>query len=1220
MTQAPGTVYDCLARNAIDSMLSAETSNKKQIDEMFDQAVETRVGYAFELVAVPVDNNCSCQADVDLNLSTALNTVATKLPVFPDYINSAYLAVQFPGIVGKVKQADQVGANNYKHTLEWQRLSGEGKPVEAAEPNAYPSVMPNDLCDADNSSLSFSGAGVKYDHSSREWVADSIETGEYKLKVGAALPIKVRPVQGSFAINHSTGVLTFINGAAIANTNAAVAPVSLPAAGPISIAFDASNGLTHTNSVGAWTDSASVAYIDWYPTIQDLQGGAATYSGAATGQKLSDASIVMPKFRVEIPMSAGAITANGGLGGSAHVVPTGSADGSPAGLALPSAAVPTHGSAKIHVLEAGRGFPPGAVINMRSGAVGNLYIPSSNAPTAPISTTLWTGDFLTENVPVTLQHSAFNQVRRSVAPAFGDLDWKTDSFKRTGTSTPYQWMKGDVVAVLPPTDKTTSLSAGGNGAPAFVTVLETDVDAPANKPISWVMLESAASKDKQDAINRHIVLTGGAIGVPKKGGGLNAVSGGFGFAPGHSSSTANTVFDSGTAWSDSGYSPSNDYSASLITPVFIPADEEKVDGFNISETDNAATVKQSRVGSVTGRVVADSVGVFTVRQDASFRRSYRCVPDTEAIRDGLAFEAPSALSDHSASDMNLPANPIDGGLAGLNVPLQAPDLDSSGNHVIARLVRQASHNGAATQFTNANLKVYGNIGYADPSAAARRARPLASQPYAHWVRGAVTRLVEKCNFYTGQTETNTMDQHDWVTMFAFEELQGHEGNRDGQIGGRDHRDREELIRASQQDHFEYVRLPFFFTLDDSHALNVINNNWSDYMMKWTMAAHKRLIVKSHPAVEVFRSVSSRNEVLVGNKLSGNSYDPAASLLQLAPKRSFVKPSSSQAINQNNNGVLRVKGYVILGCVYLNQEAQSKMVEDGSTEDDAEMRAARGAALCEDRSCSGGSGKYKDGRVDASRYGEVACSDNSDTTKAYMQTLHHWKKKDSKDEKINIKIVGSHPVCEFILLFQVADNGYTNDWMNFGSTVAPMFTLGQSAGPDTNSVIDSVYSLPASQQASTQNHPRGFSGKATTVSQNDALNGQPLCSLQDPQGPVDWIELKANNNTRITKAPGSHFCKLVPHMMHSQSPDLKNNAFVYALPLSSEPEEVDAWSGSLNQGRLTNINITVNFSEAAKNLQLACHVIQRTWNIRTTTDESQGGAKYSNQATVEISSA
>ena len=1289
MVQAAGTVYDCLAKNAIDSVLqSGETGDYRHSGSAsgspltyFYESVTPHPGFAFEYVAVPIDNNCSCMSKVELEATVTNPNAQTKLPTFPDFITSAHLAVQLPAIIGEVDIANGTGghvaAGTAGLTLEAMARAGvtggQGSKVStASENNLYPSVTANDECDAVNSSLSVSGSGVRFNQVSGQWEAHVATVTSYNLRQGVELQVGeqgLTAAEDAVSEFHDSLPIMVSVDTAVRDTQTDV------------VTFGPAEGADSKDLVAHVTNAEATASID--------------------------PEVVPPTIQFSTKKTSALSPGTGAFFG-------GGAQGLYDSTNLPVATV----------IDPGRRLVPGMKFAMtttntdtHNGSV------SDGVATALADTSFVLNEsafHATENIPLS---GPFGDLLWDCAPA---LAGKVDHVNNQGFNTKAsgaEWMVGDIVAVTPATCD--------YGAPVFVRVMAVNFQGIGNKVVSWVTIEAPPQADNS---NIGKVLSGSAA-MPLILPGLDNATrpGGYGFKAGSCTAGADGSgsYSLGTAQERSGGSTDAINSAASNTNLqlsLIQAANSKVPGLN-----NGSLYSRQGTTFVAGN---SPLGHMRVRHDAMFRRSYRCIPATEAWQDGVSFEPMDATADAGSTEWAVAGSkpvprraaipmfePSDLGSTnsagsetrnpGRQGPFLANQIVYKESQPIAERVGPGAQvpNAAAAGTPSSNDIVYGNVSYASPSLSARGPLPLSASHYAHWVNGAAMRLVEKCNFYTGQTETNTMDQHDWVTMFAFEELMGAEGNRPHVLAGRGRRTRDELIRASQREQLIFVRLPFFFTLATSSSLEVIATNWADYMIKWNMAPHSRLIVKSNPSVKVYPAAPAATS---DTRIAGQSqWDVRGGLTASSTRYSNVKRAGSAAA-YTDTSKLPIHAYVVLGCVYLNQTMRAQVTEgfdedqgygvvdvaerqrqfkhalylhpvtfmDGAMRDalvkdgdypilkdidgwssegnltvaaidkfvnDLKTDKVTGELISEldeamqdigiggdrcagpsgcgqftargDAHGHGGSGMYINQPMRSDQlYGSyqtggvnALCGEAGEYTRAYIQTLRHLAVKGAGDQNIAITIVGSHPVIEFLLLFQVPDNAYANEWQNFTANVPPRFTLGSSQS--LKGGVLQNYQESSNQEATTTSYPRGFSSIAESASQNSQGANQPRATLQDTRGPVKTVKVTANNNARISLAPGEQFCSLVPAVQHSQNPDLARGAYVYALPIALMPESNLEWSGSLNQGRLTNIKIELTFNDEAKNLALMCHVIQRCWNIEQTTAEGQGGAKYANVATI-----
>lgn len=1270
-TQAPGTVYDCLAQNSIDQMLQVDGAGSYRDSSIFYSRVQMNPGFAHELVAVPMDNNCTCMAEITLHPAQVQSSVQTKLPVFPDFVTSAHLAVQLPGIVGRVDPAQQA-ARDSKSMAGQLAAGSNGAAVQASEQNGYPSLVANDECDAHSSSLALSGAGVKFDQYKNEWVPNTHKVTRLRLKTGAKFPVDIQP-----AITDTPA------------TDAHEAAV-IALASPVRLFKDvslANHGLTNQ------LDPIQVTLKK-----SNVQGPQLGYT---TGTSSADSDQASASFRETI-IKIHLCEINKGTTETDVAAITGAAFGGKTGATGTSVAVGPNGESYIEVVQAGDGILPGAKITITEAEINAGA--GFQATASPLNG---------EELVYTFGQEMFHTVDEvALSGAFGDLQWQPADLHAVQTAAKLQYLPGDVLLVYSNSADQVAISGGAANAPCAIKVLAVNYPGPGNRPVSWITVDAGATSDAT------VVPVGTFTSLPTGNSSSRPVPGGYGFKPGQKSEDAAATpiasgKSSGNAYStDVGAPPATlsqfaPSAANTLGLVLIPAKDSTREG-NLANRaySSVAAAASVRLFAWNATNYADAIdvnpfGTVMVRHDAKFRRTHRCVPATEAIRDNIVIPEFDGTADAEHASF--------AGSSGVPVPklAAAPLFATSAasaaapgrvGHFVANELKYMQESdasaAAATEGTaTMNDKVYGNVSY-DNSNARRGPLPLSAQPFAHWVQGAAMRLVEQCNFYTGQTRTNTMDKCDFITMYAFEELIGFDGHRSHQLNGLGRKSREQLIRESQQQRVEYVRLPLFFTLDEGCALEVIATAWAEYMMEWKLAPHRRLIVKSNPSVKVYLSAgkgtNARNAVddTVVKYANSKPHDLRSGLLSSAMRSSNVFPESNS--NPLHEQDLKIKAYVVLGCVYLNQQSReqsvgaasggmshglesvvreiqaensgavpvgkfayrlgNKYVQSAGQQNEfllighggKEVKLERSSdpatnlmelvnnslAISDTSNCQSGAQSCGITAYDQiglaprhadldNHYADAAlCALNGETARAYCQTIRSSAMKKREDAAIDITLVGSHPVKELLLLFQVADNGYSNDWTNFGPVVAPAFTLGQDAGTATSdSIINNNYTIPTQNPA---DQPRGLDATRTSIGHGD--NAQPLSSLQHSRAPVKTIEVKANNNVRISKAPGAQFCRLIPDLKHSGSPDVDNNGYIYAIPIAYAPEDCQTWSGSLNQGRLTNMTVTVHFEDEAAKLQMAVHVVQRTWNIEQVTADGQGGAKFANQTTITVGAA
>ena len=217
----------------------------------------------------------------------------------------------------------------------------------------------------------------------------------------------------------------------------------------------------------------------------------------------------------------------------------------------------------------------------------------------------------------------------------------------------------------------------------------------------------------------------------------------------------------------------------------------------------------------------------TVKANPTFRRSFRCVPPMEIINSeyGLDFvrhaddaQGLAPAAGRTAQDSAANAS----GMQQRGVPLPKYSQPNAANN-------QGSY--LANEINPSDGVEYNNKPFVDPSSMPSGPRSLVAGHFAHYVRGAGLRMVEKAKFKSDQ---GTYDTHDFMTLYAFEELIGHEGKRSQYLNNMYPSSREELIQKSlaKQD---IVRLPFFFTLSYQCSLENVATLLSTYELMMTYA-------------------------------------------------------------------------------------------------------------------------------------------------------------------------------------------------------------------------------------------------------------------------------------------------------------------------------------------------------------------------------------------------
>jgi hypothetical protein len=234
-------------------------------------------------------------------------------------------------------------------------------------------------------------------------------------------------------------------------------------------------------------------------------------------------------------------------------------------------------------------------------------------------------------------------------------------------------------------------------------------------------------------------------------------------------------------------------------------------------------------------------------------------------------------------------------------------------------------------------------------------------------------------------------------------------------------------------------------------------------------------------------------------------------------------------------------------------------------------------------------------------------ESGERVKPYIQTLHKSVGLGAKidQESVKIKIVGTHPLIELIVAIQHDENARSTSWDNYGTV---MNQCWQSAEPKGEHL---------GGQSSRRAGPYGYSVAAQAI---DSAQNKHKADVQpkSAQGPIKTLKLLANANVRHSRAPGSHYTRLVPHIMHSNSPDEDKGAYLYSIPIALFPESCVEWTGSLNQGRLTELELEFEPVKSMKNSDISAtfHVMARTWNVHSIKNDL-GSPKFTNNLNIEI---
>lgn len=697
----------------------------------------------------------------------------------------------------------------------------------------------------------------------------------------------------------------------------------------------------------------------------------------------------------------------------------------------------------------------------------------------------------------------------------------------------------------------------------------------------------------------------------------------------------------------------------------------------ITNKDASGAVLLTTASTGSGTPAISASESFTVAAAPSFRRSFNCVPPMEAVSSEYGWDFVS----HAAQDTSKIAakNRDDANMAqpGALLPMWS-DADASSNK---GRYNKNTVSAAGVETINSSFSA---------GQAPKGARALVNGHYAHWVRGAGLRMVERAKFYS---DSGTYDQHDFMTLYAFEELIGHEGKRSQYLNNMNPQNREELIRQSLSAQDVYVRLPFFFTLSYQCSLENVATLLATFKIDFSFAALQRLIVRSSPAVEVNKGTalsiaeaeptsvivsekqgsdgSWRNNphtncphgtkangaiselaldvfVLLGavymnqnmrensasnadqsamlSSVYGISGDLSARISQAIASLAAASPGNKAAaqaeleqllkgydsrlagdqggINaQANSGSgsrqsgTRMVQQVIAGQPQFDSAGQPVMVEEQILE--GVSRYGAGGSVSESRRKLGAISQSQ--QAFGQKLSAYSIVSDNERVKPYIQTLHksiHVDAAKLKASTVSLRIIGSHPLIELIVCIQHDQNALSNNWTNLSTQIDQnWYAPGKTGNTDATEGIGLSNVGP---------YGYVYDSAGPDVNPNAAA------------GPMATIKLSANANARHSRAPGSHFSRLVPHIMHSNSPDEQSGAYFYAIPIALFPESCVEWTGSLNQGRLTELELqfAADSSMQRDNVSATAHIIARTWNVESIKDD-MGGPKYANTMTVEV---
>ena len=635
-----------------------------------------------------------------------------------------------------------------------------------------------------------------------------------------------------------------------------------------------------------------------------------------------------------------------------------------------------------------------------------------------------------------------------------------------------------------------------------------------------------------------------------------------------------------------------------------------------------------------------------VKTDATMRRSFNCVPPMEMTAEQYAWDFVTHPNLNSSAAAGVRTN-TDMQVATALLP-NFDTTEAAGTSGKGRYFYN-SVDGNGYESINPNYNV--------PHVQPKGARALTAGHFAHWVRGTAMRVVENAAFKS-QSGAGIMDEHDFLSMYAFEELMGHQGKRSFYLDTLYAESREDLIRNSLKVQDVYVRLPFFFTLSHQCSLENVSALDETFTIDIQYASLSRLIVRSSTAVRVDAAEPLETTAF-------ETHVPT-SARQGAHGASEVNPHSNSPHNMQpkgpllgDNNKLLINGHILIGAVYMNDAMHKTSVQEfGKAYDvhydeknlsaekvaeaiadyvnmdtaerkkkESQMRIQEALMMVVGDPTSEAERRTNDTRFlnaanqkKEKRYGGKSLHNfegvisKDERVKPYIQTLHAQESLKGKilAGSVKIKVIGTHPVIELIVGIQHDRNALCNAWTNMSAVVeqswyTPDYTEGK------NAVGKGVTSGP---------HGYTFDSDSPL-----AVNSRIR------KGPLHSIEVNANGEiVRMPKASATQYSSVMPHMSHSGTPNISKNAYWYSIPIAINPEACHSWSGSLNQGRLDDISLDLVISPllAESSQDLKVHVIARTWNVQSYMQHEKAsvegasgyirtcGAKYNNNMQIEIS--
>ena len=201
------------------------------------------------------------------------------------------------------------------------------------------------------------------------------------------------------------------------------------------------------------------------------------------------------------------------------------------------------------------------------------------------------------------------------------------------------------------------------------------------------------------------------------------------------------------------------------------------------------------------------------------------------------------------------------------------------------------------------------------------------------------------------------------------------------------------------------------------------------------------------------------------------------------------------------------------------------------------RYQEGADVSDRRSARIGTAAQMQGQRFGRNLDQYSIVNTGERVKPFIQTLHK-SVAISADKlggaNVSLKIVGSHPLIELIVCIQLNENMRSNSWTNLSTVMSqcwygPAVTAGDHRGGAGGSDTAGPY---------------GYEFVSSGVAKSRA----PI-NPKASEGPIANLQMSANANVRHSKAPGSHYSRLVPHIMHSNSPDEQNGAYFYSVPIA-----------------------------------------------------------------------